>query len=102
KNAVDFKSQVVQQYGAKADSILQFYPAPNDSMAYVAQLHMSRDLFFGIQQYSWVNIQATANANRPVVQNTSQNFFQVPATPTHVYLYRFARRMPATADFIKY
>jgi para-nitrobenzyl esterase len=44
---------------------------------------MSRDQMFGVQNYSWVNLQSVKNK-------------------TKVYLYRFTRRLPATADFIKY
>jgi para-nitrobenzyl esterase len=57
KNAVDFKKEVQEQYGKAAQAFLRFYPADNDSEAAVFQLHLSRDMIFGMQNYEWANFQ---------------------------------------------
>jgi beta-glucosidase len=101
RNAADFKTYVTQQYGARADSVLMLYPAPTDSLARAAQLHMARDMMVGIQNYTWANVQANYNAHRPAPQNNG-GFFQQPQAAPRVYVYRFARKMPATGDFVQY
>lgn len=83
QTAAQFRQQVQQQYGAAADSVLQFYPAPDDATALLSQERFSRDLLFGIQNYPWANLQASDALH-------------------HVFLYRFRRRLPATGDLAKY
>ncbi|MEO8414487.1 MAG: carboxylesterase family protein [Ginsengibacter sp.] len=78
-----FKKQVDGQYGADAEILRQLYPEATNEAAAEAQGHISRDVIFGIQNYTWANIQAA---------NSSHN----------VYLYRFIRRLPATGDYVKY
>lgn len=82
KKATDFKTQLEQQYPNKAQTALQYYPATNDSIANVSQLNLSRDLIFGLQNYTWANVSATAG--------------------NAVYVYRFTRKVPATGEYVKY
>lgn len=83
QSAARFRQQVQQQYGAAADSVLHFYPAPDDATALNSQKRFSRDLLFGIQNYPWASLQAADGAH-------------------HVYLYRFRRRLPATGSLAQY
>ena len=82
KSASDFKKEVEQKYGADAAALLKYYPANTDAEAARSQLDFSRDMIFGMQNYVW--------ANRQSVQGT------------HVYVYRFARKPPATGEDVKY
>ncbi|WP_184548543.1 carboxylesterase/lipase family protein [Mucilaginibacter sp. FT3.2] len=83
KNAEDYKKQIAEQYGDKAAAFLQHYPGGTDLEAARSQINISRDQTFGIQNYTWANVQSAKQRAK-------------------VYLYRFARRLPATADFVKY
>src|SRR5207249_7848787 len=60
----------------------QFYPADNDSEAAVSQLKLSRDMIFGVQNYTWANLQSEHGSK--------------------VYVYRFTRKVPATGEYVKY
>ncbi|MEO6839100.1 MAG: carboxylesterase family protein [Ginsengibacter sp.] len=82
-NAEEFKKHAEQKYGADAEKFLYFYPANNDEEADVSQHKLSRDMMFGIQNYTWANLQSKTGKSK-------------------VYLYRFARKLPATGDYIKY
>jgi para-nitrobenzyl esterase len=83
KTAEEFKKQAEQQFGADAEKFLQLYPAATDEEAAAAQAHIARDMTFGIQNYTWANVQAENSKHK-------------------VYLYHFTRRLPATGDYIKY
>jgi para-nitrobenzyl esterase len=83
KSAVDFKKDATQQYGANASTFLKFYPAKTDKDAAISQASLSRDLIFGVQNYTWANLQADQSKNK-------------------VWLYRFTRKLPATGDYVKY
>ncbi len=82
KNAADFRKQEAQQYGADAATFLKFYPAGTDEEAAVSQLKLSRDMIFGVQNYTWANVQSSQGKK--------------------VYVYRFTRKVPATGEYIKY
>lgn len=82
KNADGFTKEAADQYGADASSFLKYYPANNDSIAAVSQLNLSRDIIFGVQNYTWANIQSNHGSK--------------------VYVYRFTRKVPATGEYIKY
>ncbi len=82
KNAVDFRTQVAQQYGADSLVFLKHYPAGTDAEAAASQLKSSRDISFGIQNYTWANIQAQQGKK--------------------AYVYRFTRKVPATGEYTKY
>jgi para-nitrobenzyl esterase len=82
KKADDFQKQLSQQYPDDAQTALQYYPASNDSIANISQLNLSRDMIFGVQNYTWANI-ANGQGKK-------------------VYVYRFTRKVPATGDYVKY
>jgi para-nitrobenzyl esterase len=82
KNAEDFKKQLNENYGADAQTLLQFYPANNDSEAAHSQQNLSRDQIFGAQNYVWANMQSE--------------------TGSKVYVYRFTHKPPATGEYVKY
>ncbi|MEO6894169.1 MAG: carboxylesterase family protein [Ginsengibacter sp.] len=82
-NAEEFKKHAEEKYGADAQMFLSFYPANTDEEAISSQQKLSRDMMFGIQNYAWANKQSNFENSK-------------------VYLYRFARKLPATGDYIKY
>jgi para-nitrobenzyl esterase len=82
KNAEQFKTDAEKNYGADAQTFLQYYPASNDEEAAASQLRVSNDQIFGVQNYTWANIQSGHGLK--------------------VYVYRFARKVPATGEYIKY
>jgi para-nitrobenzyl esterase len=81
--AAAFQQQMQQRYGARADTLLRYFPAQDEAEAAASQLHLARDLRFGAPNYVWANMQ-DQRLHRPV------------------YLYRFARRVPATGEYVKY
>ena len=83
KSAEDFRKEAVQQYGTDAQNFLGFYPASNDSEAAASQLKLSRDMIFGVQNYTWANVQSEQGRSK-------------------VYVYRFTRKLPATGEYVKY
>lgn len=82
KNAADFVKQAEQQYGADKETFLKLYPATNDEVAATSQKNLARDMLFGVQNYTWANMQS--------------------AEGSKVYLYRFTRKVPATGEYVKY
>jgi para-nitrobenzyl esterase len=82
KTAADFQQEARDSYGSAAASFLTFYPAHNDSAAAVSQMYLSRDMVFGVQNYTWANVESGQGKK--------------------VYVYRFARKPPATGQYIKY
>jgi para-nitrobenzyl esterase len=83
KDAAGFRKQAEEQYGAQAGTFLKYYPATNDSIAATSQLNLSRDMIFGVQNYTWANVQSSQGK-------------------AHVYVYRFTRKVPATGEYVKY
>jgi para-nitrobenzyl esterase len=83
KTAEEYKKQIAEQYGGKAATFLQHYPGNTDAEAARSQINISRDQIFGIQNYTWANVQSNKKQAK-------------------VYVYRFTRRLPATPDFVKY
>jgi para-nitrobenzyl esterase len=82
KNAADYKNQIEETYSEDAPTLLKYYPAINDSEASKSQQNLSRDAFFGIQNYAWANMESEQG---------------LP-----VYVYRFVRRPPATGEYKKF
>jgi len=82
-NAADYTADITKRYGAKAAEILALYPAANDTEAEQSQIRFSRDMTFGVQNYTWAKVQSAKNKAK-------------------VYVYRFSRKVPATAAFKKY
>jgi para-nitrobenzyl esterase len=83
KNKDDFVKQVKDQYGAKADEFLKYYPANTDEEAARSQVKQSRDMIFAASGYRWATLQSKQD--------------KAP-----VYVYYFERKLPATADYVKY
>lgn len=83
KTAEEYKKMINSQYGADADAFLKLYPAGSDQEAATSQTRINRDQIFGMQNYTWANVQSEKGKSE-------------------IYVYRFTRRLPATADFVKY
>jgi para-nitrobenzyl esterase len=79
KSAADFKKQSQETYAANANIFFKFYPANNDQEATASQYKLSRDMMFGIQNYTLANIESQNGAK--------------------VYLYRFTHRVPGTGIY---
>jgi len=73
---------VEKNYGTEAQTFLHFYPAGTDDEDAASQLKVSRDQIFGVQNYAWANLESTHGSK--------------------VYVYRFARKVPATGEYVKY
>lgn len=82
KNAAAYQQQMEQQFSAKAQDLLRFYPAGNDSVAAKSQYDFSRDMLFGAHGFAWANMQS--------------------AQGLPVYLFRFTRKVPGTGEYKKY
>jgi para-nitrobenzyl esterase len=78
-----FIQQAKEQYGADADKFLKFFPASTDEEAARSQVRISRDMMFAISGYKWAGIQSEREKSP-------------------VYVYNFNRKLPATADYVKY
>ncbi|AMR30672.1 esterase [Mucilaginibacter sp. PAMC 26640] len=83
KSAAEYKADIEKRYPADAAAYLKNYPGNTDAEAERSQINISRDITFGVQNYTWANVQSTKGTAK-------------------VYLYRFTRRLPATEDFKKY
>ncbi|TPG66338.1 carboxylesterase/lipase family protein [Hymenobacter nivis] len=81
--AADFQSQLQQRYGQQAGPLLQFYPASTEAEAASSQYRLARDLSFGLPAYTWATAQS--------------QWLHQP-----VYVYRFARKVPATGEYVHY
>jgi para-nitrobenzyl esterase len=78
-----FIEQAKQQYGKDAADFLKYYPAATDEEAMRSQIKLSRDMIFAVSGYKWAGMQSKTGHSP-------------------VYLYYFARKLPATADYVKY
>ena len=78
-----FIQQAKDQYGADADTFLKYYPASTDEEAKRSQINLSRDRTFAMSGYQWGKIQSRQGKSP-------------------IYIYNFNRRLPATADYVKY
>lgn len=83
KKKDEFIKQAKEQYGADADEFLKYYPAGTDEEAVRSQIKLSRDMMFAVSGYKWAGVQST----------------QVKPP---VYVYYFARKLPAAPDYVKY
>jgi para-nitrobenzyl esterase len=82
-NVDAFKKEIELQYGKNAKRILKYYPAQNDEQAANSQKRITRDVQFGIQNYTWASEHARESSHP-------------------VFLYRFIRKLPATGEYVKY
>ena len=83
KTAEEFREQAAKDYGTEAATFLKFYPAANDTEAAASQIYVSRDMTFGLQNYTWANVQSRKGKSK-------------------VFVYRFTRKVPATGEYVKY
>jgi len=83
KNKEIFQKEAREKYGKDADEFLKYFPANTDEEAIRSQIIFSRDIIFAVSGYKWANIQSTQGKSP-------------------VFVYYFARKLPATADFVKY
>jgi para-nitrobenzyl esterase len=83
KNKDEFKQQAEKEYGADAAELLKYFTANTDEEAARSQVLISRNQIFALSGYKWAGIQS-----------------KYPNSP--VYVYNFARKVPATGDMVKY
>ncbi|HVY76511.1 MAG TPA: carboxylesterase family protein [Puia sp.] len=83
KHAADYRKDATEKYGSDSILFLSLFPGQTDSIAAQSQMDMSRDLTFGLQNYSWANRQS-----------------EQPGSS--VYVYRFIRKPPARGEYVKY
>jgi para-nitrobenzyl esterase len=83
KTAEEFAQQAKEQYGNESNTFLSHYPATNDDVALQSQIKISRDQVFGIQNYTWANVQSEKAKSK-------------------IYVYRFTRKLPATGEYARY
>jgi para-nitrobenzyl esterase len=76
-----FIQQAKEQYGADADKFLKYFPASTDEEAARSQIKLSRDMVFALSGYKWAGLQSSKSS---------------------VFVYNFNRKLPATADYVKY
>ena len=81
--AEEYVKQTRAKYGDRADNLLKYYPAEGEEQAAASQRDLSRDMVFGVQNYTWAKVQSDQGKSA-------------------VYVYRFTRRMPAIGDTAKY
>jgi para-nitrobenzyl esterase len=82
KKAQDFRLEADTKYGVDSSTFLRLFPAGTDSEAAVSQVKLSRDMLFGIQNYTWATI--------------------VSEQGLKVYVYRFVRKPPTVSGAPKY
>lgn len=82
KNAADYRRQAAQESGSDSAAFLRYYPGSTDEEATKSQLNLSRDKTFGVQNFTWANLQSSQGKK--------------------VYVYRFMRKVPATGEYKKY
>jgi len=83
KNKEAFQKEVREKYGTDADQFLKYYPANTDEEAKRSQIRLSRDMIFALSGYKWAGLQSSEG--------------KAP-----VYVYYFSRKLPATAEYVKY
>ncbi|WP_338423760.1 carboxylesterase/lipase family protein [Hymenobacter cyanobacteriorum] len=83
QSAADFRQQAEKRYGTQAAEFLRYYPARDEVEAAASQWKLSRDQLFGVPNSTWASVQ-TQQLHRPA------------------YVYRFARKVPATGEYVKY
>jgi para-nitrobenzyl esterase len=83
KKKDDYVAQIRKQYGADADEFLKYYPGNTDKEAARSQVKIGRDQTFAMSVYKWLTVQSTRG--------------KAP-----IYAYNFNRKLPATADYVKY
>ncbi len=83
KDKDGFQREAKEKYGKDADEFLKYFPANTDEEAIKSQIIISRNMIFALSGYKWAGIQSKQGKSP-------------------VYVYNFARKLPATADYVKY
>jgi para-nitrobenzyl esterase len=78
-----FQQEAKEKYGAKAPEFLEYFPASTDEEAKRSQVLISRNTIFALSGFKWASLQS-AEGKAPI------------------YVYYFSRKLPATADYVKY
>ena len=81
KNKEDFIQEAKEKYGADTAEFFKYFPAATDEEAARSQIKIARDLTFAASGFKWAGLQSV----------------KAP-----VYVYNFNRKVPATADYVKY
>lgn len=82
QNAENYRAGMGKLFGKDSVMALRYYPGSSDEEAARSALDLSRDQIFGMPNYIWASTQAGKNKK--------------------VYVYRFARKVPATGEYAKY
>jgi para-nitrobenzyl esterase len=80
RNATEYNRDIKASMGANAAQFLKFYPGNTDAEVIKSQADYGRDISFGMQAYELGN--------------------KALAAGSKVYMYRFARKLPATGIYI--
>jgi para-nitrobenzyl esterase len=83
KNKDSFQKEAKEKYGKDADEFLKYFPANTEEEAARSQVILSRNMIFALSGYEWAGIESSRGKSP-------------------VYVYYFARKLPATAEFVKY
>jgi len=83
KNKDDYLKEIREKYGSRSSEFLTYFPGNTDEEASASQFRYSRDMTFALSGYQWAKLQS--------VQGKSP-----------IYVYYFSRKLPATAEFVKY
>jgi len=83
KKKEDFIQWAKKNYGSRADEFLKYFPANTDAEAARSQVKISRDMIFAASGYKWATLQSSQGKSP-------------------IYVYYFKRKLPATADYVKY
>jgi para-nitrobenzyl esterase len=76
--AKEYIASIQKQFGAKAEAVLSLYPGNTEEAAAQSQGDMSRDQAFGVQGFTWANMQSA-----------------IGKSP--VYVYNFNRKLPSSS-----
>jgi para-nitrobenzyl esterase len=82
KKADEFKQQSTEKYGANAPTFFSYYPANTEDEATASQYKLSKDMMFGIQNYSLANVESQQSGAK-------------------VFVYRFTHKVPGTGIYEK-
>ncbi len=83
KNVAEYRKDAEEKYGKDASRFLSLYPGQTDSEATASQLKVSRDMIFGVENYTWANLQSKLAGSR-------------------IWVYRFTRKLPATGKYVQF
>ena len=83
KTKEEFEQDAKNKYGADAATFLKYFPDNTDAELTHSRIKLSRDEIFAMSGFKWAALQSEQG--------------KAP-----IYIYYFARKLPATADYVKY